>query len=55
MYPTRAATTAAIILVLAICAFVVGFAINNAWVSVVAICIATLAAIYATAFYLQGR
>jgi membrane protein implicated in regulation of membrane protease activity len=55
MCSKHAATTAAIILVLAVCAFLVGLALDNAWVSIVAICVATLAAIYATAFYLQER
>ncbi len=55
MYTKRVAMIAAIVLVLAVCAFFVGLALNIAWVSIVGICVATLAAIYATTFYLQGR
>jgi hypothetical protein len=49
------AATAAIIFILALCAFLVGLAIDNAWVSVAAVFVVTLAAIFAMAFYLQGR
>lgn len=55
MYTKHRAATAAIIFVLALCAFLVGLAIDNAWVIVAAIFVVTLAAIFATAFYLQGR
>lgn len=55
MYNKRVVPVAVVILVLAVCAFFVGLAIGNVWVSVPAICIATLAVIYAMAFYLQGR
>ena len=54
MPATRAARAATVILVLAVCAFFVGF-VTNIWVSVVAICIATLAIILAIAFYMQGQ
>jgi membrane protein YdbS with pleckstrin-like domain len=49
------AATAAIVFVLAVCAFLVGLAIDNTWVIIAAIFVMTLAAIFATAFYLQGR
>jgi hypothetical protein len=55
MYTKHRAATAAIIFVLAVCALLVGLAINNAWVTIAAIFVVTLAAIFATAFYLQGR
>ena len=55
MYTKLRAVTAANIIGLALCAFLVGLAINNAWVVGAAIFVMTLAAIFATAFYLQGR
>jgi hypothetical protein len=55
MHTKHRAVPAAIIFVLAVCAFLVGLAINNAWVVAAALIVLTLAAIFATAFYLQGR
>jgi membrane protein YdbS with pleckstrin-like domain len=54
MHTKHRAVPAAIIFILAVCAFLGGLAINNAWAVVAAIFVMTLAAIFATAFYLRG-
>lgn len=55
MQQQHIATTTALIAVVAVCAFLIGLVINSAWLSVAAICVATVATIFAIAFYMQGR